>query len=455
MFAFIQGFFNKSVHTVLTRRIPSMFAIGMTFCLTSGHAFAQVATSVGCPVRIPKNEDLLVRDGYVKFIDDQSLAPMLQALPETKDESLNAALSSSDTMWYDEPSMIFSYQDSVETVVGHRANCVGRDVGERNRDNPGIALLMDVFDTDYKFRFPFKGVAGADRVSNLTSLNFWLPPKDASNKVLPVRWWKLNNRGRWLWVFPVGTMFGEVLYQKSPNGRLYVFEIRTRTRYLDGWSTQVFRPYASASELASAIKEIRPTWSEDPRLSTWVKSIEDKNRLKSLELKSSAFGSFFPPLKGAIDPIPAINNPTLIEDLLTLRPFKSVNGRIWKENDTLETYAPGSEEDFSIVPKGYEMGLIPANEESCTRCHLETGRPIKDANFRAQLYGEVWGEDRIFTWHLFQVTPRIFGTFDDADSPPSRQINKRMVKANLLLQGAPKPNDPIYRSLPIPYKRHQ
>jgi hypothetical protein len=411
------------------------------------------AASPNCAVRIPQNQHLEVRDGFARFIDANAIQPFLDSLPQVTDQKIHDILHSPDTMWYDEESMIFTYQDSVESVVGLRANCVGRDVGERNRDNPGIAILMNIFGEDYKFLFPFRGVAGTDRVTNLKSLNFWLPPKDAQGKVMPVRWWKTSSRGRWLWVFPDRTIFGELLFQKSPRGEWIPFELRTRVRYLDGWVPNVFRPYASASELSATVKSLRPEWASSASLTRWITAVEDSHTLKPIELKSTAFAATFPPIKGAIDPIPALNDPDLIEELLKAKPFKSMSGKIWKENSQLETYAPGSQEDFSIVPKNYEMGAIAVNEVSCTRCHNDTGRPVKDAEFRAILYGEVWGEDRIFTWHPFKVTPRIFGTFDDGDYPPSRELNPRLISAKLLQQGAPAANDPNYRTLPIPYVR--
>ena len=39
----------------------------------------------------------------------------------------------------------------------------------------------------------------------------------------------------------------------------------------------------------------------------------------------------------------------------------TAEGAIWKEHGGKETYAPSGEGDFGIVPKGYEMGMIPVN----------------------------------------------------------------------------------------------
>jgi len=133
-------------------------------------------------------------------------------------------------------------------------------------------------------------------------------------------------------------------------------------------------------------------------------------------------------------------------ELLTETPFVSTEGAVWKSNGALETYAPASLGNFSIVPKDYEMGMIPLNEVSCNRCHSHTGRRLGQFEFDIILYGEIWGEDQIFTWHLFKPHRYIYATWDDADG--SRKINTRMVEANLLKREKPSTSDPDYKPLP-------
>jgi hypothetical protein len=345
--------------------------------------------------------------------------------------------------------MVFLYQDSVESVVGGRANCVGRKVGERNRSHPQIGKLLNYFGPDYRFKFPFRTAAGTDDASNVRVINFWAPPR-ANGQVLPVRWWKASARGRWHWVFPVGTVFGEVQYQQAPDQRWVVYEIRTRTRYLDGWIPNVFRPFARAEELAQAITAREPNWQSQPGVAAYVEHLRNANNLTPAQMVSEAFASVFPTIDGALDVLPALNQPELIYSLLRETPFQSVVGTIWKEGSGLETYAPGGAETFGIVPGRYKGGLLAVNEVSCNRCHNETGHWLADFEDDIVLYGEVWGEDRIFTWHLFKPHRFIFDTFDDSDSN-SRMINDRMVRAGLLQEGRPQPSDMIYRQLPVPF----
>ena len=113
--------------------------------------------------------------------------------------------------------------------------------------------------------------------------------------------------------------------------------------------------------------------------------------------------------------------------------------------------APASQGEFSVVPRGYEMGLIPVNDVSCSRCHSETGRRLGQIEFDIILYGEVWGEDQIFTWHLFKPHRYMFGTWDDEDG--SRMVNPRMEAAGLLSYGEPDHGSKTWKPLPSAYDK--
>ena len=398
-------------------------------------------------------QGLRVRRGYLDFINPAVLKPFKDALPQVVNPEIMTALRSPDTMWYDEDSMVFLYQDSVESVVGGRANCVGRLVGETN-PNPAIKKLMNYFGPDYRFMFPFRKAAGTDEVTNVRVLNFWSPPKARAKDrevTLPVKYWRTANRGHYYWTFPIGTLIGEVLYEQGPDQKWYVFEIRSRKRYRDGWQVNVFRPFPTADSLAKAIAIRQPDWQMSLSLRNLMQHLKDKNTLVAHRMESKAFAKVFPAINGALDPLPSIDEANLIIELLTQTPFVSCEGAIWKENGNLETYAPASEADFSIVPKGYEMGIIPVNEVSCARCHSEVSHRLGDFEFDIVLYGEVWGEDRIFTWHPFQPNHYIYQTYDEADSP-TRTINPKMVEAGLLQNEQPTDSDPNYKSLPSAFK---
>lgn len=85
------------------------------------------------------------------------------------------------------------------------------------------------------------------------------------------------------------------------------------------------------------------------------------------------------------------------------------------------------------------------NELSCNRCHQDTGRQIGEFSFNSLLYGEVWGEDRIFTWHLFDESGNFNGAYHN-----NRILNRRFDAAGLVVpyEGGPDQPSTLYKELP-------
>jgi hypothetical protein len=193
---------------------------------------------------------------------------------------------------------------------------------------------------------------------------------------------------------------GELLYVKDKQGNLYLSELRTRERHLSGWATNSYRPFATAAQLATAIKERRPNWQGSESLRAAVESLGDTSTLKAKTLNSSAFPGVFNQT-GMIDDLPDLRDDDLVKDLLTKTTFVSVYGAEWKSNGNAATFAPNTKAPFSIVPANNDIGMIPVNDESCARCHQDAQRPIHHFAEQAILYGDVWGSDQIFSFHPF------------------------------------------------------
>jgi hypothetical protein len=119
----------------------------------------------------------------------------------------------------------------------------------------------------------------------------------------------------------------------------------------------------------------------------------------------------------------------------------------WKRDGNKVSFAPGTLAEFHIVPKSYIAGLFRNDEASCSRCHDQTGRPLGQLDRRATLYGEIWGEDQIFTWHPFKAYDEIYTVSDGSRIP-----NPKLVAAGLLVQKKPSSDDPYYRELPRPFR---
>lgn len=389
---------------------------------------------------------LETRPGFVQFIDSAELSQTLKHLPHVADDFMDQILKNPNTMWYDEETMVFAYQDSFGAPTGPeglRANRVAYDTGS-NATEPDIRLLTEFFEPT-KFKFPFGLTAGGTDTSNTYVLNFWAPPKDDAGQTLPVLWWK--NSSHWHWTFPVGTVIGEVLMLRDPDqpSEWYVFEIRSRLRQLEGWKTDVFRPFISAIEMAEAIKASRANWQESD-LANLVQHLETPATLTPATLESKPFAKIFEPINGFYDYLPETKDKDLIKEFLSQRTFQSTMNTKWKTNGSDSTYAPASKGTFQIVPAGYIGGMLATNEASCSRCHNQTSRPLGQLDSRVVLYGEIWGEDQIFTWHPFKPIKEMFSVSDG-----SRMANPRMQQAGLIVQRKPSSRDSFYREIPRPY----
>lgn len=317
-------------------------------------------------------------------------------LPSVWDEELHTILHNSETMWYDAESIVPSYQDSQGDPEGNRPNTI---------DPVLIDLAVpggwaSLFSETGKFNFPFRS-GGADLSSNLVKINFWSVPKINGGQ-LPVVYWKLNF-SRWRWIFPLATVIGEVLLERFPDGDLRVFEIRTRKREITGWHNTVLRPFLTANILADAIKSARPQWEQSPSLKALVAHLLNENTLTARTLKSEHFGISFQTQSGYLDILPDFGDPQLVKDLLKETPFQSVGSILWKSNGTQVTFAASTLSSYSIVPKQYDAGMLQVDDVSCRRCHKDGGRQIGDYYDDLIAYGELWGEDEIFSWHPFET----------------------------------------------------
>ena len=101
---------------------------------------------------------------------------------------------------------------------------------------------------------------------------------------------------------------------------------------------------------------------------------------------------------------------------------------------------------FHIVPAGYPAGMFATTEGGCRTCHEQTSRPLNNLDPRVVLYGEVWGEDEVFTWHPFAIDVNAFGVADG-----NRKLNPRLAQARLVEMATPASDPQIYKTLQKPY----
>ncbi len=256
--------------------------------------------------------------------------------------------------------------------------------------------------------FPWGHPAGTQRTKGVEVFRFLWLPRDAHDQPLPVVWYRKRLKGDasdgYAWTFPVGAIVGEVLAMTGPDGYTYSFEMRMRTREYGYWDVDVYRPFTSAGELASRIKELRPAWKENSKLAEAVEHLEAPVEMKVLSLadQQPAKRTFSSTM--GVDSLPPLGDDRLVGELLTSATFKSVAGKVWRESPSgRQTYAPTTEAAFNVVPAKYDSGFIAVDHTSCMRCHDSVSKPVSDFNPGRDWYGHIRGSDGIFSFHPFAL----------------------------------------------------
>ena len=394
----------------------------------------------------------------VELMSREQLARVAARVPRVEDDFVRGVLESADTVWYDRRSIVPGYQDSfgdnVVTPIGMRPNTI---------DSNLIELAVPgghgwIFQTHGVFHFPF-GRPARSTEEHLYVANFWRVPREAG-RLLPVVWWQRDPNSythRIEWMFPRGTVLGEMMFIVDASGELWPFEIRVRVRELDGWRSDVLRPFPGAAAFADALdrkRAERAEWAAAPDIAALVAHARDPATLAPVSLGSTEFRGAFSRIDGAEDALPAIADPTILRELLVETPFRSARGATWKTSGSLTAYAPTSRSGFSIVPRDYAGGFLRVDDATCDRCHRDAGRPFRDWYPDIIAYGELWGEDESFTWHPFETSRFV----DSRGAVVNFNHDNRTMRADFVSAGvlvrydrASHP-DALYRKLPGEWK---
>lgn len=323
-----------------------------------------------------------------------ALARIKAALPEVEDQKLRAILKNEQTLWYDADVMAESYQDSVGASDNeHWPDLVAADEstigGLHNRAKK-------------RWQFPFGATAGTDDSSNIRVEHFAaFPATGGQVDTVKIKQVTRNaERPAWTWTYRPGTVFGEVLFIKDGENLLPT-EIRVRTRMVDGWAMNAFRPFPEATDLAAAIKDRKPNWEGTPNLRALVHYLGDATTLKAASLRAATGLASTFSQDGYIDVLPDFKDDELVRTLLKSTPFRAAYDTAWKTNGNKVTYAASTKSKLSIVPNNYMAGLIQVTDDSCMRCHKEAGRLVSEFYDALYLYGEIWGKDGIFSFHPY------------------------------------------------------
>jgi hypothetical protein len=320
----------------------------------------------------------------LRLVSDRAHALYLTFWPRSADPWLND-LKTKDIIFYNDEVMPPAYQDWDGALQGahspsYNISAVrGEPIGNANRE------------------FPWGSPAGLHDSPNFKAFRFLHVPEGKS-----IIWWRERlprDAGRsYVWQYPAGTTFGEILMVTDPEGYDWTFELRTRTRTDRGWTMNAFRPFTTQAELATRIKQLVPNWGDRPELVKLVTGQAEREanyRLKNdhelITFDATALSTH----------LPAIDH-ELVRKLLDT-PFKSALGQEWKKGeDGTEAFAPTTEADFHIIPRNYKGGFVEVSSASCMRCHDSTLKHARDFQAFRDWYGRVRGSDNIFSFHIFE-----------------------------------------------------
>jgi hypothetical protein len=297
--------------------------------------------------------------------------------------------------------------------------------------------------------FPWGAPAGTHRAANVRSFRFLWLPKDDKGQPLPIVWYRkrfqTNGSSGYAWTYPVGTVFGEVLMMRAPDGYDYTFELRVRTREVGDWAVDVFRPFPTAEDLVARVKQLRPRWHDEPKVRALVEHLSKPlpGRLYTIADRQPRRRVFRQAM--AIDVLPPLDDDNLVATLLTKTPFRSAHSTAWRvAPGGAATAAPTTTARFHIVPANYDAGFVEVDRHSCRRCHETVNQDVDQFDAGRDWYGRIRGSDGIFSFHPF-APESISGNGYSV----SVRMRKELEQAGLLARFDPKKHPhPLYGTIP-------
>lgn len=346
-------------------------------------------------------------------------------LPETTSPILNSILKSPDTILYTSSfpsdSIPPAYQITNNPLNGLHSPFynISADFNERQFGvgNPNK-------------EFPWFKPGGTDlAASSIKSIKFFQLPRDSEGKTLPIIYYSQYLRTNspfgetsptTVWLYPVGTVFGEVLLFTPPNPPYnrysYAFELRLRKKTFTTWEIQVWKPFPTLQHLIRAIGQI-------PRnlISLPIKIFRNRHPRLILNVTTQ---------KLELPSIP----PETTHKLLTETKFEeATNQEFYSDpsstfNGQLPSGPTNETSDFHIIPRNYEGHFIGSDVNSCTNCHDSVLKQADFFDLGRDWYGRVRGSDGIFSFHIFDNN-----SISYSGSPKTIRLNQELLKNRLLV----------------------
>lgn len=339
---------------------------------------------------------LLAGSASAQLIEPAKLARIQAVMPRFASEEMDLVAHDASLLFYDEQTMPKAYQFNGTAYSPYYNQAANPDPHGNANDE-----------------LPWREAAGTDHVENLEAVRFIWLPKQPSGKPYPIVYRREQLPTKFsdeppsvTWVFPRGSVVGELFTVRSPDGKDFAFEVRTRTKFADGWRMEVFRPYATAGDLAAALQRL-----DRADLAARVKTplngslVSLKNPHPKTVVNEHAHWQALPKMP-----------PEVVAKLLSGAVFQECSHTVWAYQGDQEQHAPAvlPDDAFNVVPARYEGAVVPVTDASCTRCHQTTlhlaeefapniGRAaFSVADNHREWYGRVRGSDGIFSFHPFE-----------------------------------------------------
>jgi hypothetical protein len=330
----------------------------------------------------------LAGTAYGQLVDPAKEAQLRRLIPVEK--------------YANDPDLILYTSKEMPSVFQHKANGYGElgfYLSAHNFSGNGAERVGNANE------FPWKNAGGTDRCTNVSTFKFLKLPKG-----YPAVWsryesqtvYGMDYRGNVLkrpdgvmhgWLFPVGTVFGEVLLMRGPDGYDYPFELRIRERVNGAWAVDVFRQFPTAESLLSAVSGLPPFDGRDSLIAHLTadvplprRTLADTNHGTRRAFQVTASEDYLPPI-----------SEEAATYLLTHTTFKSALGETWRGTDC---FAPTTKAPWHIVPANSEITFVGTDQESCMRCHDSTLMHVSEFQFGRDWYGKVRGSvDKILSFN--------------------------------------------------------
>lgn len=337
----------------------------------------------------------------VRLMSADKEAALRASIPPLDDPVMERKIA--EAMLYTEAEMPLAYQ--FQPING--------DVGTATTVfySPYVRLNnIDPF-TNGNREFPWRTPGGIDTAENTTDeFRFIWLPKRSDGRPYPVVVYRdvleksdsvnMPIPQGWRWIYPAGTTIGEVLCMTFSDGLKYTYEIRTRTREIDDWDVDIFRPFPTAQSLQERLAQVDERAAAELANARVVPGqLEDKNHPRR------AFVS-----RAGVLTLPRLSRETSAF-LLTTATFRSAVG----ESFAGDAFAPLATHDESIVPRGYTATFLGTDRTTCINCHKHTLRHV-DRFQNRDWYGYIRGSDGIFSFH--PIEPLSIG-------PPNKPVRLR------------------------------